>query len=680
MNISFKHIARRVVLFLFIGISASAAQNVLLSLPDTTKASQNLVFNLPISINGVSSLGITSAQLTLSFDPIALMPQGVDTTGCVGKGWTPVVNFQSGRIIVAMAGFDTLQGNGVLAYVRFKVQRNAPLGSSPLTLSNVLLNESITPEIVSGFFTPAPRPNIAIGGLPQGIIGGESALLTAVGGVSSSYKWRMLSDTTIAAVDSSNGLFKAKKGGNAIVAAVDTAGFDGIDTIFVYDFRASIPDSSTFYNGFVDVPLVFSNVTGLGILSTQFKIVYDTAKVHLTSVIQTGTLSSGMTPQFNDSMGTVSFAFAGTLPLSGNGAFVKLRFASKGLSVANSSTPLNLVKFDANEKGPTYRFAATVNGSVHVLPNMPPVFTNIFDSLTINEDQQLSFDVDAIDPEGITVQYFGQSLPNGMTLDVVTGMLTWKPTFSQSAVYNFLIGARSLTDTGAINTITKNVRIRVNNVNRAPVFTNKLRDTTISENQSFAFQLAASDADSDSLIFGLNNVPTGMSFNPKQGIITWRPDFIQSGVYKLNYDVGDYHADGVLKDSAVITVLNVNRTPQFTNIFDSVTIVEGRLFTFPVTANDPDGDTVRFFISSAPATININSVTGVLSWQPSFSEAGAFNFVIGVRDTKPDTTKKNVKITVRDSVTTTNRAPVFTSVMPDVTIGIDSLFKFHYTE
>jgi len=203
--------------------------------------------------------------------------------------------------------------------------------------------------------------------------------------------------------------------------------------------------------------------------------------------------------------------------------------------------------------------------------------------------------------------------------------------------------------------------LAVTNVpNYPPQFTVKLRDTSIAEQQLLQVQLAATDANGDSMLFGLFKGSSGMNITGK-GLFTWRPTFQQAGTHWVVYDVGDYHMDGVTKDSAVITVTDVNGPPVFTRFFTDTTIAEDQPLNYTIGAMDPEGDIVRYSVSGIPAGMTVDTNTGSIAWRPTHTQAGTYPIGFVVHDGKGQFASKQASITV----TNRNRPPLFTSVTPD---------------
>ncbi|NUN69796.1 MAG: T9SS type A sorting domain-containing protein [Bacteroidetes bacterium] len=207
----------------------------------------------------------------------------------------------------------------------------------------------------------------------------------------------------------------------------------------------------------------------------------------------------------------------------------------------------------------------------------------------------------------------------------------------------------------------RNGSLAVTNVpNYPPKFTAKLRDTTIAEQQLLQVQLAATDANGDSLLFGLFKGPSGMTITGK-GLLSWRPTFQQAGTHWVVYDVGDYHMDGVTKDSAIVTVTDVNGPPVFTRFFTDTTITEDQHLNYMVGATDPEGDAVRYSVSGIPIGMVVDTITGNIAWRPSFTQAGTYPIGFVVHDGKGQFASRPASITV----TNKNRPPLFTTIFQD---------------
>ncbi len=648
---------------------AKAASSVTLSIPDTSVL-QLTTFDLPIYISDVTSLGIFSAQWTFNYNPNTLEFVSVFTDSSLVADWgPPTVNQIPGSVSVAMAGSDTLSGSGIFLHIRLKVKRHA-VEPSILELTDVMFNENIFPTVNSGSFTPLPGPTISIITPDSLLVRGDSVQYFATGGMPP-YRW-FTSDTTVAVVDSITGILKAKKGGQVVLSAYDTDGFDGARGIFVFDFQASMPHLQLMVEDSVNVPIAIGNVTGLGILSTEIEIQYDTTRVRFVAIDTAGTLSSGMGFAVKDSASIVRMAFAGTIPLSGSGTFVTMRFRHQAPAGPGQFSPLTFIKYENNEPAPGQPKALTKNGSITIqsLPNSPPVFTRTMGDTTVNEYQALSFNFDATDPENDPLKFSLQNHPPNMSIDSVTGNLYWVPNYSQAGVYVITV----IVSDGKGGSASKVSSINVLNVNQKPVITNPLQITSIGVGNLFTYQFTATDPENDPLNWSASGLPPGATFTPG-GFLQWRPVFTQ---INQNYNVTFYVGDGIntVSHATTLTAFSDNHPPVFSKLFTDTTIAEGQQLSFMFTTTDVDGDIIAYSLQNPSTGMTISSSTGLFNWTPAFTQSGVHTVSVIANDQRGMTTAANLTITVVN----VNRPPVFTSVPPDTAyIETDEQYIFQYT-
>src|SRR3989339_994008 len=86
----------------------------------------------------------------------------------------------------------------------------------------------------------------------------------------------------------------------------------------------------------------------------------------------------------------------------------------------------------------------------------PPVLVSPGNK-SVNENTLLTFGLSATDPDGDTVTYSMTKAPTNSTLNFVTGIFSWTPTYEQSGSYviTFTVRTKALSDSKAI-TITVN--------------------------------------------------------------------------------------------------------------------------------------------------------------------------------------------------------------------------------
>jgi uncharacterized delta-60 repeat protein len=311
--------------------------------------------------------------------------------------------------------------------------------------------------------------------------------------------------------------------------------------------------------------------------------------------------------------------------------------------------------------------------------NRPPVLDPIGDK-AVDEGQLLQFTVTASDPDtGDTLTYSATNLPAGGGFDPLTQVFTWTPDYTQAGSYTnvtFTVtddGTPTLSDSEAIT-------ITVSDINQPPVL-DPIGAKTVDEAQLLQFTVSASDPDGNNLTLTASNLPGGATFSDNgdgTGLFTWTPNFTQAGAYpNVTFTVTD---DGtpVLNDSEAIniTVNDVNGPPVLNPIGDK-TVDEAQLLQFTVSASDPNGDNLTLTASNLPggATFTDNGDgTGLFTWTPNFTQAGAYPNVIFVAtdDGTPQLSDTEaITITVND----VNRAPVLIPI-GDKTVDEGQLLQF----
>ncbi|MFH0991891.1 MAG: cohesin domain-containing protein [bacterium] len=246
--------------------------------------------------------------------------------------------------------------------------------------------------------------------------------------------------------------------------------------------------------GKFNIPIKTEDVTGKAIVSYELALTYDPAKIKITGVSKTGTMSANFSVQANTATsGTVKIAGAGADALTGTGTLIDL--VAEIVAGGTSDVKFTSVKF--NEGTPT---GAGIDGTVTVAINNKPVFVNKLADKTVNENEAVSFTYTATDPEGTPLTF---SLVGGPTGAAVTtaGVFTWTPTYEQGSAtpynINVVVSDGQLTDTAK-------AKITVTNVNRKPVKSAQVpatAPTAISRNVPFSFSVTVSDPDGDAVTY-----------------------------------------------------------------------------------------------------------------------------------------------------------------------------------
>lgn len=155
----------------------------------------------------------------------------------------------------------------------------------------------------------------------------------------------------------------------------------------------------------------------------------------------------------------------------------------------------------------------------------PPVFLPTPDRVT-DEGVPLQFGVVAVDPDGLATCTYRLEPGSPGTIDRVSGIYLWTPTEADGpGVYPVVVRATEGSRRG--RTALAGFQIEVREVNQAPILTAVLRQT-ISEGETLAFRLSATDADLPAQSFGFSvdpGAPAGVSVDAASGWLTWPVGF-----------------------------------------------------------------------------------------------------------------------------------------------------------
>lgn len=273
-----------------------------------------------------------------------------------------------------------------------------------------------------------------------------------------------------------------------------------------------------------------------------------------------------------------------------------------------------------------------------VRPNRAPRLRPIGNQ-QVNENQELTFQVIADDPDGDLLIYTARRLPQGATF--VSNTFRWIPTFDQAGDYTaiFSVSDGRLTD-------REGIRIAVHNVNRAPIL-HPLENQEVNEGELIQFEITAEDPDGDNLVYSAEGLPAGAIFEDR--VFRWTPTNEQSGVHEIIFDVSDgsLHAEMTV----VITVHNINQPPVFLPLGNQE-IDENQELRFEVKANDPNNDVLLYFAAGLPHGASFDGNTRIFSWIPTYDQASVYNVTFVAIDEQFQT-----RLIVTITVQNVNRVP-----------------------
>ncbi|QDV45478.1 Putative deoxyribonuclease RhsC [Stieleria neptunia] len=317
----------------------------------------------------------------------------------------------------------------------------------------------------------------------------------------------------------------------------------------------------------------------------------------------------------------------------------------------------------------TYTLTA-INGSANTPPRIQSAH---FIDAVVGEFYERH--VIAIDDDGDTLAYVIDGQPGGMQIHPATGRAHWTPLASQVGTYTFDVMVVDALGASDLETVTMNVI----NVNRPPTVA-PIREVTTPVLVPYRYAVSASDPDGHQLTFSLGPGTTAdelgdLNIDPDTGVIDWLP--LMEGRREIDLRVTDelgleirmqFDVESLPEDHGEELF---NTPPEFTSTPPKRIKIE-ELWSYQVAADDDDGDTITYSMTTAPPGATFDPVTQIMEWTPSsayIQQLVPFRFEAS--DGK-QTAFQNVLMGVTEFG---NLVPVIDPIGPQ-TIVIDSTMQF----
>jgi hypothetical protein len=316
---------------------------------------------VPVYASSLTGQNVFAGKLVLSYNSGMMFVSGIETAGTLLQNG-PIVQFNATTRQLAFATHQPLTGSGVL--VRLKVATFAAPStmSDSIKITSALFNEGSPATVIdNGRFrflsiTVAPKtPSVTL-------VVGDTLPFSASGDVHPPLSWST-SDAAVGTM-TTTGVLRTHAVGQLKVLVQDAAGLRDSTNLFAVNspslrsLTLSLRDTAFRQTLTFDLPLYITDVTSLGIISSQFTLTYSSSILQAVDVIQAGSkTSSWLTPAFSISGGRIDVALAGSQPLSGAGILVFVRFRVG--ATASGSTTINISNVLFNESIHANNVAAT---------------------------------------------------------------------------------------------------------------------------------------------------------------------------------------------------------------------------------------------------------------------------------------------------------------------------------
>ncbi|MBI5039900.1 MAG: putative Ig domain-containing protein, partial [Gammaproteobacteria bacterium] len=224
-----------------------------------------------------------------------------------------------------------------------------------------------------------------------------------------------------------------------------------------------------------------------------------------------------------------------------------------------------------------------------------------------------SFQPTAADADaGTTLTYSIVNRPSWATFSTSTGRLSGTPTSANvGTTSNIVISVSDGTVSASLPAFSLTVSA-LQPTNTAPTI-GGTPATSVAEDAAYSFQPTASDADGNTLTYGIVNRPAWATFSTTTGRLSGTPTNANVGT---TTSIVISVSDGTVSASLPafnLTVTNTNDAPTIGGI-PATSVAQGAAYSFQPTASDPDvGATLTYSIVNRPSWATFNTTTGRLS-------------------------------------------------------------------
>lgn len=301
--------------------------------------------------------------------------------------------------------------------------------------------------------------------------------------------------------------------------------------------------------------------------------------------------------------------------------------------------------------------------------------------ISVREGEEISFQVNAEDPDGDSVNITITNAPETATLSK-TNEFRWAPDYNfiqrsggwwsnlanRLGIEHLLLKRRTIplevTACGKEECQQEKVYLMVYNTNRPPVL-DHLDPITVNETATIQLSPSAIDPDGDIVHYQFSK-----PFNKHTG--EWVTDFTDEGEYVVTVTASDRSAKTM--QDVPVTILRTNQPPRLEVNHEQVNVDEGEEFTLHLKATDPDHDELNVSLNYLPSGASFSDNTFV--WEPNFATVQNPNST----DKEAMTTQwlefqvsdgnSEVIVPVKVNINNVNQQPEVIDFLPDKTVTV----------
>ncbi len=274
--------------------------------------------------------------------------------------------------------------------------------------------------------------------------------------------------------------------------------------------------------------------------------------------------------------------------------------------------------------------------------NNPPEITSSANT-SGSVGEAYAYNVTATDPDlGDVLTYSLQLAPAGMSMNSVTGMISWTPGVAGPADVDVLVtDSVGLTDRQIYLLVVNN-----GDGDQPPSIAPIANQVTVI-NQTVMATAAGFDPEGEALRYGITASPAGLVVNVATGAVSWTPTAAQAGNYSATVTVTDPGGQSAATSFSIEVLAESFNSPPVIDPVADISIGPQTTIQRTLAATDGDeNDVLTFSLDGAPAGMQFDPVSGAFSWTSSSSDAGTVALTAGVTDGAGATDSMTFSITV----------------------------------
>ena len=305
--------------------------------------------------------------------------------------------------------------------------------------------------------------------------------------------------------------------------------------------------------------------------------------------------------------------------------------------------------------------------------NQPPNFTSFPEGLVATAGKRWRYDSNAVDPEKDPVGFsFAQGAPQGMSIDPLTGIVSWLPNLDQVGEATIAIQVTDIY--GASNVQQFTITVAASDL---PPTIDSTPGIQAKHSTEYRYNILAHDPEDQPLRYRLIQGPVTATIST-QGVLVWPvPKTIDEGVlFEIAVDTGPGTGSTRQRWFVTPSAEGEDLPPEFVSI-PALVIGVGEPYNYRAVATDRDSDTnrLRYSLVTIPRVegiagaqpMTIDPITGEIAWTPVAGHLNPGNeWVEIVADSDGKQSHQRFRVRVKP----TNHEPVTQPLeMPRVVVG-----------